>query len=666
VITMMVYDSEIISHSDDECNIDVVLKPINIVLHEDLESLRRFYNEGERIEIWNRIVSEYKKFIQVCSTREHREVVDRVKRMYRFAMLMLAASFKLNGEKQDEIISKFKPEEYELLLDFEEFKIFDHLSVDEIVEAIKRHDEKVYGFIKRYYEKQYHALEISWGPLIGDLVKYFEERYRERRRKIEDAVVAYVKRYGLVETVSEIEEAIRKILEAGEFRKRLEEELRRKILDEYNVDMLKRNIALLEEERERLLKVLERIENSTIVASAEIKTLATELERSRAEKERILKMYEEVSSKLAIVEKELGEAKRKLEEKEEELRRLTEKYHMYAGAVEALEAEAELLRNTISKLSNEAEEYRRMLKAVSEEKKLLEERFREVESVLRGESEGWLVTSEEALAVSESYIKRVKYKVLRPNTIITIYDPRREKEVSISGWDDEKDIMFSDSELPVRNRILVLTKKRGVLYKSPDIVLEIIVKVHEENYVSKGYDSKPVTLAEVVELVKEKSRDAEEKDYYEILVIASPTGFTRKALEYVSGESYRTFISRNITLYLVDLATGEVYMNKSDPAAVHNVDIVKPELPEEKIREVIKYILSENTIVEATAISPAKPMILISSITEGTGISDKDIILQALTRLEKDGWGKKIYIKDRDIVAFEYSQKAFQKVGSKR
>jgi len=654
------------SHNDLECDINIILETINIVLHEDLESLRRIYTEGERVELWNRIISGYKKFVQNCLTKTSREIVDIVKHKYRFAMLMLAASFKLNGEKHNEIISMFKPEEYELLLDFEEFKIFDHLDIDAIVEAIKRHDERIYGFIKRYYEKQYHTLEIRWGPLMGDLVKAFEERYKERRKKIEEAAVAYVKRYGLIETMYEMEEAVRKVLEAGEFKKRLEEELKRKI-DEYNVDMLKKKIVLLEEERESLFKVLERIENSVTITSAKAMTFAAELEKSRIEKERLLKMYEEVSYKLAVVEKELEEAKSKLEQKEEEFRKLMEKYHAYAGAAEALRAEAESLRNTVSKLSNEAEEYKRMLKTITEEKKFLEERFREVEAALRGESEGTLVTSEEALAIGESYIKRVKYKVTQPNAVITIYDPRHEKEVNIPKWDDEKDIILSGMDSPVKNRILILTKKRGILSRSPDILLEAIVKVHEESYASRGYDSKPVTLAEVVELMKDKSREAEEKDCYEILVIASPTGFTRKAIEYVFGEeSYKTFISRNVTLYLVDLATGEVYMNKSDPAAIHNVHIVKPELSEETIKKIVDYVLSENAIVHAMRSSPAEPIVLVSSIAEGTGINDEAIILQALARLEKDGWGRKIYIKDEGIIAFKYSPQSMSKVMSKR
>jgi len=651
------------SYSTPECDIDRLLGTVDIILREDLESLRRTYSESRRIDFWNRITSEYEGFMQNCSVRMPREITDIIKRNYKFAMLMLAASFKLNGEKHDEIISMFKPEEYELLLDFEEFKIFDYLDVDKIVEAIKRHDERVYGFIKRYYEKQYHTLEIRWGPLMGDLLKAFEERYSRRRKKIEEAVVAYVRKYGLIETVSEIEEVIRKILEAGEFKKNLEEELRRKIQYEYNVDQLKRSMTLLEEEREKLLEILERIENSIATTSAEVRTLTSELERTKAEKERILKTYEETSSKLSIVEKELENTRKKLEEKEKELKNLMEKYNTYVGAAEALRAEAESLRNVVSKLNSEAEEYRRMLNAISEEKKLLEERFKEVEAALRGESEERLVTSEEASAIGESYIARIKYRMTRPGTGVTVYDPRYERKVTISKWDDEKDITISRTNSPVKNRVLILAKKRGILSKTPDIILEVMVKVHEENYSLKGYDLKPVTLAEVVEIVREKSKEAEEHNHYEILAIASPTGFTRKAIEYVSGEEpHRTFISRNITLYLVDLALGEVYMNKSDPAAVSNADVVKPELPEDDVRKVVNYVLSEGTIIKAITASPAAPLILTSSIAEDIGVNDEAIILQALTKLEREGWGKKIYVEDRRVAAFRYSDRALRHI----
>ncbi|MCD6301640.1 MAG: hypothetical protein J7L82_06180 [Staphylothermus sp.] len=652
------------SESKDVCDIDRILEPAEVVLQEDLESLRRTYSEEERIEFWNMIRSAYKNFILKCSTKLPRDIVKIIKGRYRLAMLLLAASFKLNGEDQESIIKMFKPEEYQLLLDFEEFKIFDNIDVDTIVEFIKRREGRVYELVKKYYERQYNALDEHWGPLMGDLIRAIEERYKARRKKIEEAVVRYVRRYGLIETVSEIEETIKKILETGEFKKKLENELRKKILEEYRIDEMKEKIALLEEERQKLLNTLRQIEDSAVSSISEIKSLAVELEKARQEKERLMKKYEEVATRLSLVERELEDARKKLREKEEELNKLIEKYRDNAGAVEALNAEAETLRSLVSKLTSEVEEYRRMLNAVNQQKQFLEERLNEVEAALRGEIEGRLITSEEAAALAEAYLRRISYKASPPKGGVTIHDPRNDKKIIVKEW-DERTIYTSSTDSPVKTKGLILVKKKGLVFKKRNIVLETIVKLHDEPYSAKNYDTKPVTLAEVVELLEKKIHEVEEENYYKILVIASPTGFTKKAIEYVAGEDlYKTFVSKNITLYLVDLITGEVYMNKADPVAINNAYIVKPELPEETIKKVMDYVISEDAVIKAAALSPAEPMILASDIADATGIRDPVVIRTALMRLEKNGWGRVIYVKDRDITAFKYSSKALALIAS--
>ena len=641
-----------------------VLEPAELVLQEDLESLRRFYSEEERVELWNVVRRGYKDFIVKCSTRMRRDDAALVKGKYKLAMLMLAASFRLNGEGQESIISMFREEEYSILLDFEEFKIFDHLDVDEIVEFIKRREGKVYELVKRYYDKQYGALDARWGPLIGDLVKAIEARYRARRRKIEEAVVEYARRYGLLETVGEIEEAVKRVLEAGEFRRRLEEELRRKILEEYRVDEMKERLAVLEEERERLLEALKRIEDSALAGASEAKALAVELERVRAEKEKLAEMYREVSSRLAGVERELEEARRRLAEKEEELRRLAEKYRGRAEAVEALNAEAETLRSLVERLRGEAEEYKRMLEAVSREKSVLEDRLREVEAALRGETGGRLVTGEEAVALASAYLERVLYKASPPRGRVLVYDPRRGGVVAVARWDEKNVFVHGEGGGP-STRSLVLVKKRGVVFKRPDVVVEVVVRLHEESYKSKGYDVKPVSLGEVVEIIGPRVERAEREDYYQVLVVASPTGFTEKAVEYVAGsEAYRRFASRNTSLYLVDLATGEVYLNRGDKASAENAGLVEPELEEEKIRKVIDYIMSPETLATAMATSHRSPMLLAGEVAKATGVDDQGVVRAAMARLERDGWGRVVYVKDRGVVAFRYSSKAIERLGS--
>jgi len=640
-----------------------LLRPAEIVLQEDLESLRRTYSEEERVEFWNMVRKAYKDFILECSTRLSTEVSKLIKGKYMLAMLLLAASFKLNGEEQEPIIGMFKEEEYRLLQDFEEFKVFDSLDIDTIVEFIKRREGKVYELVRKYYERQYNMLDKAWGPLMGDLATAFEMRYRARRRKIEEAVVRYVRRYGLLETVSEIEEAIRKILEAGQLRRRVEEEVRRKVFEEYKVNEVHKHLATLEEGRDRLYEHLRRLEESAVSGVNEVATLAAELERVRAEKECITRLYEEAARKFKDLRAELLKARKELGRKQAELEGLSTQYSEHTGAAEALRAEAESLKNMVESLRVQAEEYRRMLEGVMTEKTLLEERLREVEAALRGEVEGHVITSEEAEALAEAYLRRVMFKALPPKASVGIYDPRSEGVKHVKEWDERRFYSLSRGEAggPV-SRGLILVKRRGIIFKHRDIVVEAMVKLHEGSYASKGFDAKPVTLGEVVEEVKHRVEDAESNGYYSIIAVVSPTGFTPKAIEYVAGkEMYRTFISRNATLYLVDLITGEVHRSPADPAAERNEWLVKPELPNETIRKVMDYVMSEDAILSAMASSPAEPMLLASDIATKSGIQDTAAVRVALARLEAKGLGK-VIIAGEGVTAFKYSPDALTRI----
>ena len=174
------------------CDLDKYTRIVEIILREDLESLSRTFSEEERIELWNELRSTWKKYLIECSLKISKDVDKIIRGKFRFAQLLLAATFKFNNEGHENIVKMFRDEEYEILKDFEEYKIFDNLSIDDIVEFIRRRKGKVYELVKRYYEKQYNILDKSWGNLIGDLAYVFNLRYKNRRKKIEDAVVEYL------------------------------------------------------------------------------------------------------------------------------------------------------------------------------------------------------------------------------------------------------------------------------------------------------------------------------------------------------------------------------------------------------------------------------------------------------------------------------------------
>lgn len=637
------------------CDPEKYTHMVEVVLREDLESLSRTFSEEERVELWNEIRSSWKRYLIECSPSIPKDMDKIIRGKFRFAQLLLAATFKFNNEGYENITRMFRDEEYGILRDFEEYKIFDNLSVDDIVEFIRRREGKVYELVKKYYEKQYNMLDRSWGSLIGDLAYVFNIRYKDRRKKIEDAVVEYVRRYGLTTTISEIENAVRKILEAGELRKKIEEEVRKKIEVELGLPVLEEKLRLLEEERNRLLERLREIEEKYVAEASSKAELVSELEKLKHEKEALLRSHTALEKKLRVVEEELAKATRELQAKEEELTRLSQEYSANRGVVEALQAEVETLRSAVRELSSKAEEYRRLLDRVSAEKQKIESRLLEVETALRGESEGHLVTGEEARGFEELLVRRVAFKV--GGKSIAIYDPLKGTRRRIDKWDE---ILYYDLAGPhakqglPRGKGVMFVKKRGLILKKKDIVIEAIALVHHEAYEEKGWDTRPVSLAEVLDLLSSRIDEAEKGNYYHLLIISSPTGFTKKALEYIGGnEFHRNFVARHVTVYLVDLLTGAITRNPADKAAEENEELARLEIPEERVKKVVDYLLSREAYSRAVQTSPATPFIRLDQIIDATR-EEPEIIRYALSRLEEKGYGK-VKRTSSGIIAFFYN-----------
>jgi len=640
------------------CDPSKYLNTAEIVLREDLESLSRLYSEEERIELWNKLRSDFRKYLFECSVKVPRDIDKIAKGKFRLAQLLLAASFKVRGEKHPEIIGMFKDKEYSLLLDFEKYKIFDNLDIDDIIEFIRRRKGKVYEFVMEYYDKQYNMLEKTWADIVGDLAFMINLRYKHRREKIEKAVMEYVRRHGLVTTVSEIEKAVKKAYEASELRRKLEEEIRRKIELEYGIPALEEKLKILEEEREKLLCRLKELEDKVLKEVEEKSVLATAFEKVRAEREKLLKEHVELEEKLKRIENLLAEASSKLRAKRKELLTLSKGFAGRKEAANTLESEAELLAKTLEELLKESEKYRSLYERVSVEKQILEGKLKEVESVLKGEVKGRPILSDEARAFEESLIARISYKLSEP---VKIYDPLERKTKIIKSWD--KKYSYSLAELGEnipKGKGVVYVKEKGVLFKRKEVVLEALTLIHPEPYSKVGFDVRPVGLDEIVDVLAKRISEAEKGKYYHILIVSSPTGFTDKAIEYVKGPEFqRTFTAKHVTVYLVDPVEGSTHYNPADKAAKENSYIASPYLPEERILKVVNYVLSSEAIGKAVAKAPAKPFLRIDEIIEATG-ETVDTVRQALLRLEKEGKGV-VKITPKGTVVFFYLEKALSR-----
>ncbi len=593
------------------CDRESILGLVDLVLREDLAGLSRGYSFEERLEFWNEIKAQYSRYIRECAYRFDREIDRLIRGKYRLAQLMLAASFKVNGEELPEVTGRFSEEEYQVLFDLEDLKEIDFLSVDDLVEFIERREGKVYEMVKKYYERGYHMLDTKWTNLMGALALALADKYKERRQKIEEAVVKYIKKKPLTVFIQEIEEAVKKALEAGEARREASRILEESSKQVQQIEPFLASSESLEEALEAREKALEKIEG---------------------------------------LMKELEEAKKKLAEKEQELESLKRKYSESSNAREIIEAEIEALRSRVKELEDLLNEYKSTIVVLKAEKEALEEKLEELKSGLEGRVEGNLVSRDEAWALENALVERLLRK-LGGGTVI--YDPVRGGSRNVK-W--SKKIFYSiHGEGRPQGKGVQLQLLKGVIFKKKDIVVDAVTLVHRDAYEEKGWDNKPAALGEVMEILENKIQEAGKEEYYHVLVISSPTGFTEKARALVeSSDSSINFASGHLTLYLVDPVRGVLYYNTRDEAAIANKHIADPRLPEEKIRKVIEYLSSDEAKDRALINSPAAPFLLLDEIMEATG-EDLEIVSRAVSKAEEEGLGK-VLLSDKGSKAFFYEK----------
>ncbi|MCE4610767.1 MAG: hypothetical protein F7B17_02205 [Desulfurococcales archaeon] len=416
------------------------LKLARAIVGSDLEDLQRMHHESERLEWWNRLYSLSQWFFEECYADLDREVARTYSGLIRLAQLMIAATFRREGSYPD-IVSRFREEEYEVIEAFEAFKIFDNLSVDEIVEFIERREGKVYELVKMYYEKQFDVLERSWAPLIGALAHAIAMRYAERRRKIEDAVVAYMRRRGLSGFILEIEDAVKRLREAEELRAQ--------------------GGGALREAEEAIARVEEALSRGDV-----------------REAERRASVMEEVEARI-----------RELEERLEDLSmRITE--NVRGQLAEALRAEAEALRAELERLRRERER-------LEEARAAVELELERLRADAGAGGEGRLATSEDVAAL----IPMLEKVRLRLDEGFRLYDPLRRSELKPGSWRVER-VESPLGDFMVRGYRLV--RLEGIIFKKPRTVVEVLAVYPRELSLEKSVSKRPVGLQVVADLLEER------------------------------------------------------------------------------------------------------------------------------------------------------------------
>ena len=624
----------------------------------DLEKLRRI-DEHIRRQWWDevrRVEAEYfKKYVPEGETSEYLEA------NISMSKLKLVVSFLDNGEQCPK--HSFKGDEIAFMRGFEELAVIGRLSVDELVDYFKRVRGKERGLVKIAFDavnRGYKVMDeiVRRSDIPGDLANAFKRVYGERVKKIEETAKRYIEKYGIIQ----LEEDISSILDESE-------KERKEIIESLNQSLSDLEARLKErekviKEKERLEEKLRSLEREIALKEAEKEALSSKLSEFEAAKRDAWERYEELKRAWSKSIEEIEERRRALDARERELKRAAERLRaeLKDTVRQAFEAELRNINTLREELARKEEKLKSERASLEYERREVEERLEELKAILEGGEVKRFVTSDVAKILEMNYIGRFDIKMNElPKTI---YDPIERKERKINRWsyrykfDDADKILNLNTlkidyeeimgKLPLnlRSRYVVAEKKYKVFGREETkLIIEASVLGHLLDYGENGFDTRSVTLSELLSVLTGYIDSAELGNYFHVLGIASVTGFDKKVFEHVNSEEFhKNFVSRYVSLCLVDLETGEIFYNESDERIKAYIDLFKPVFDEEKVRAIREYVVNRLELKDFAVLDR-----VVEEATEG-GEEGKRLAKKVFYDLEKEGMGKVRYDKEFGVV----------------
>jgi len=554
------------------------------IVYEDFE---------ERVALWNKIKKNYNLYKEGhCG--EFLDDVDRATRKnFEWALGVLAYSFYYNNENFP-ALNKYKEKELELIGYILKYNVFEIWSIEDIVREIMNAQYKGFDETLNLLKEYYNGIGNKVDECIKDhtirlyIRDFAKEKWLSYKEKMDKAIAEGMKydwfRRFIEGVNTKIRELENKISGLGEFIERERERLEEEFENWKDIERKK-----IEFEREQLKKEFER------------------------EKERLIKEIE------ALKEIEMREKlELKLKEVEEE----------YKNIIDELNELLKLKDEEIKKLEEEKKEveeefdrlYNKIKLALEEEKKLSKDK---------------VVRLEEASFYEIWFVDRLKKK-LSENKTVKI-NGRRFK-IYKDDVVETKNIV--PKNLPKNTEIIALMEERKLnpLVKKMKIMFRGVYYSHIDEYKRDGFDTYPMTLGEVKEIIEKAKINGKDYDRV-VLLIASPTGFDKKAEEIVSSEDLRErYLSDKVSLALFDVKEKKLYYNEVDEFCRAFAELMSLEFENEEFLRCEKEVKKEVDI---------KGYITFEDITKEF---PKNVVRDVFYKLEKTGNYEIKFIKDVGLV----------------
>ncbi|AUV81916.1 hypothetical protein C2R22_09855 [Salinigranum rubrum] len=642
------------------------------VIDEDLASLGRMPTDS-RVERYRRLAREEEEFVfdypASCPDQLTSAEREELRSRFRLARLFVYASFENRNEPvPTELDGDFAPVEVQAAIDFERYKSFDALSEEGIEERIRRMDGEVYTLAKEYHSTQLDDLDaLLDDPTVQrDVLKQLVNRYDARLDKIKRAVQLYVEIHNPSGLVDSIERAITAVADSADEREAIREAIERE------VQSVAADLDRTLSEREAAVDARLRTVEAGLDGRELSDGVREELDALRAQTAELQRTQERAVSDLSERIDRASQLDGRLTERIGELetaheRALADGGRLGEETVALVSHELDALREQHDAVAESIDALRRERQRIADAEARLDEREADltarVEALSTALSETTertgegVVTTAMARLFELDYLGRFDISVHEAARLTT---PEGAVEVPPAAWDgavsrrDEvprlRDYLGADGDFDAfpanrsvrfelgRSRYLGLGRER-------QLVLEASVVSHLEAYAHNGFDARPATVDDLLDVVTRAVRTIGDDDAHTVLALASPTGWTDDVADRLLDESFaRNRFDRRLHLYLVDLQTGELRFDASDDLLAGNAGLFDVGVDAERLHDCV-------AVVRERADEGELNVRLDALTAEGY---PAHVVKQAFNRLEREGVGQQLLLDELGLVlAFE-------------
>jgi hypothetical protein len=618
--------------------LEEIMSPVDGVLRCDLAKLRRM-DMSKRASLSNDVENNLTAFEEHLSPSLPHDLRQHYRSKFTLAQLLLVSASHLNSEENPRAAS-FNEKEIALIQDFEKYNVFDLLSVEEIVDRIARRDD-LFLLVREVYEKHYADLDglLAASEVQQDLKQAFKRKYEKRLYRMQEAVKAYVGKYGPVLMLRQIEEGVwQKVKESEQERERISAEARKRL---EGLTLRLKPLQGMEDKAQSLNEKILAFQRNILGGTL------PDLSPVVSEKKRLFDSFVELEEELSTHVQRVIQQREELDASKSEMERLAEEYRQQAE-----EEKERVIQSELSQIEKVRAELTSQEHSIQEQRESLEikredvgEKLRQLQEIAEGKPLRW-VKSEDARLAEVNFIARFEHKMQK--LPIKILHPVDNRNFVINTWGEECHLRTSESvgdpTLPSNESSqYVVTERRYKVFgeRSPKVVIEAVSFNHLPEFQEYGFDMRRANTGEFLGLIARRIRKAELGKYLHIIGIASPTGWDEKVIKELSSDSFaRNYVSQYVSVCLVDSITGEIYYNPADKRISDFTDRFKPEFEEEKFERLKKQVLGKLKTKRVVALDD-----LAGEIGDG-----RNMLPRVFYDLERQGDAKVRIVKDIGLV----------------